>query len=53
MRYVGLLLTVLAGVGLGLYFAHRLAVQVQFLNRLERLLEALERRMTYTARPVA
>lgn len=52
MRYVGYLLTLLAGVGLGWYASHRLTRRVAALTWLERLMDTLLRQTAYTALPM-
>lgn len=52
MEYVGYLLILLAGSGLGFYAAHRLRRQVVTLERIERLLQRLTQELIYTARPM-
>ena len=53
MKFVGMLLTVVAGVGLGLYYAHGLTRRVRFLQQTERLLEALLQWKTLFAEALA
>lgn len=53
MRYVGMILIVLAGCGLGLTFSRRLYRRVWLLARAERLLQALDARLLYTAEPLS
>lgn len=53
MKYIGILLIVIAGVGMGLYYSHRLYRRAEWLRRCERLLDALSERLSYTAQPLA
>ena len=53
MKYFGMLLVILAGSGLGLYFSRRLYRRVWLLGRAQRLLSTLEHRLLYTAKPLA
>ena len=52
MEYVGYILILLAGSGLGLYASHRLRRQVTMLERIERLLQRWIQELAYTARPM-
>lgn len=53
MRYVGIMLVALAGSGLGLYHSRRLYRRVDWLRRMEALLDAMAGRLSYTAEPMA
>jgi stage III sporulation protein AB len=53
VKYIGIALIVIAGVGMGLYYARRLYRRAEWLRRCERLLDALSDRLTYTAAPLA
>lgn len=53
MKFIGLLLVVLAGSGLGMYYARRLYQRVALLQQAQRLLEALGQRMAYSSRPLS
>lgn len=53
MKYIGILLIIAAGLGLGLTCARRLRQRVNELCRIERLLEALCDRLLYSAQPLA
>lgn len=53
MRYIGCLLMVLAGAGMGLYAGHRLHRQCVYIRQTARVLQVLERQLAYTARPMA
>ena len=52
MAYIGHLLIVLAGIGLGLHRSRRLYGQVAFLRQTGRLLEALGQQLAYTPCPM-
>lgn len=52
MKFIGMLLIVLAGSGLGLYYSRRLHRQVTTLRQTERVLEAFGQRLRYTAEPL-
>ena len=52
MLFVGLLLFLAKGLGLGFYASHRLSSRVQMLENLERVFTALLRQLTYTAAPM-
>ena len=53
MGWIGGLLLVVAGAGMGLYAAHRLRRQVVFLETCDRLLQALWQEMNNTAQPMS
>ena len=53
VTYVGHLLIVLAGTGLGLLAAHRLHSRAAFLGQTDRLLQASEQQIAYTAAPMS
>ena len=53
MGWIGGLLMVAAGVGMGMYASHRLRQRVLFLQACGRLLQALEQEMRYTALPLS
>lgn len=53
MGYVGYLLIISAGTGLGLLAAHRLHSRAAFLGQTDRLLQALEQQVGYTAAPMS
>lgn len=53
MAWIGYLLILMAGVGGGLYGAHRLTRRRQYVGDAVRLLSALEQQMTCTALPMA
>lgn len=52
MKYLGILLIVATGIGLGLIYAGRLRRRADDLCRIERLLEALCDRLLYSAQPL-
>ena len=52
MGWIGGLLLLAAGTGMGLYAAHRLRRRVTFLETCGRLLQALWQEMSYTAQPL-
>ena len=52
MGWIGGLLIVAVGTGMGLYASHRLRRQMVFLETCGRLLQALWQEMSYTARPM-
>jgi len=52
MGFVGYLLILAAGTGIGLYAAHRLQQRVVFLDRTRRVLQTLIQQVGYTARPM-
>ena len=52
MGWIGGLLLVAAGTGMGLYAAHRLRRRAVYLEMCGRLLQALWQEMSYTARPM-
>lgn len=52
MKYIGVLLMVAAGLGLGMACARRLRVRVYYLDCVERLLEALRDRLQYAVQPL-
>ncbi len=53
MKWIGIILLVAAGSGLGIYYARRQLSRVRFWERLGQVLEALQTQMTYTTRPLA
>ena len=53
MRWFGCLLMALAGAGMGLYAAHRLLRQAEYLGQVTRLFQVLERQLPYTALPMS
>ena len=53
MKWLGVLLVVLAGCGLGLYYARRLYRRVTLLEQAIRLVDALDQRMAYSSRPLS
>lgn len=53
MGYVGHLLILLAGTGLGFWLSHRLCRQEQYLEQAIRLLQAVEQQVTFSPRPMA
>lgn len=53
MRWFGVLLVVVAGVGLGMYYARRLYRRAALLEQAARLLLALEQRMSCSCRPLS
>ena len=52
MGWIGGLLMLVAGTGMGLYASHRLRRRVVFLETCGRLLQALWQEMSYTAQPL-
>ena len=52
VAYIGHLLIVAAGAGMGLWLAHRLQAQNRFLEQTDRLLQAVEQQIAYTAAPM-
>lgn len=52
MRCIGCLLIALAGMGMGLYGAHRLHRQAAYIQQTVRVLQTLERQLPYTALPM-
>lgn len=52
MGWIGALLMLVAGTGMGLYASHRLHRRVLFLEMCDRLLQMLLQEMTYTAQPL-
>lgn len=52
MVYVGYLLILVAGTGMGLYASHRLHQRVMFVSQTRRLLQTLLQQVGYTARPM-
>lgn len=52
MGWIGGLLTMVAGIGMGLYASHLLRRRVLFLETCNRLLQALWQEMSYTAQPL-
>ena len=52
MGYVGFLLMMAAGMGMGLYGAHRLRRQAQYIRQVCRLLQTLDQQMSFTALPI-
>ena len=52
MKYLGALLIVAAGLGFGMMYTRRLRSRVDYLCRVERLLEALSERLLYSAQPL-
>lgn len=52
MKYIGVLLIVAAGLGFGMTVTHRLRSRVDYLCRVERLLETLCERLVYFAQPL-
>lgn len=52
MGWIGGLMMVAAGVGLGMYASHRLRRRVVFLETCGRMLQALWQEMSYTALPM-
>ena len=52
MGFLGGLLMVAAGIGMGLYASHRLRRRVVFLETCGRLLQALGQEMSYTLQPI-
>lgn len=52
MGYIGHLLIVAAGTGMGLWTAHRLHARGVFLEQTDRLLQAVEQEIAYTAAPM-
>lgn len=53
MKWFGVLLVVLAGIGLGMYYARRLYRRVALLEQADRLLLALEQHMNCSCRPLS
>ncbi len=53
MKFCGILLIVVTGLGMGLLYARRLRSRVVYLSRVERLLEALSDRLLYFAQPLS
>ena len=52
VAYIGHLLIVAAGAGMGLWMAHRLHARSTFLAQTARLLQAVEQQIAYTAAPM-
>ena len=52
MAYIGHLLIAAAGTGMGLWMAHRLHARGVFLEQTDRLLQAVEQQIAYTAAPM-
>ena len=52
MGWIGGLLMIVAGTGMGIYASHRLRRRVVFLETCGRLLQALWQEMRYTAQPM-
>lgn len=52
MGWIGGLLLVAAGTGMGLYASHRLRRRVVFLEMCGRVLQTLQQQMRYSARPM-
>lgn len=52
MAYIGHLLIAAAGTGMGLWMAHRLSARSRFLEQADRLLQAVEQQIAYTAEPM-
>ena len=53
MRYIGMLLIVAAGIGVGMYYVRRMRRRTAFLQRTARLIQTMEQRMSYAAQPLA
>ena len=53
MGWIGSVLLMVAGTGMGWYAAHRLRRRVVFLETCDRLLQTLWQEMSYTAKPMA
>lgn len=53
IRCIGCLLIALAGMGMGLYGACRLRRRAAYIQQTQRLLQALECQLPYTAQPLA
>lgn len=52
MGWIGGLMMIIAGVGMGIYASHRLRQRVVFLETCGRLLQSLWQEMRYTAQPM-